>query len=67
MLITAFVQVGPEGHQEPLNEVGSLSPAECLAGFEPGAFQFWLQHVNILGHYPLCYPCKKPKDILLPL
>ena len=29
-LITAFVQVRPEGHQEPRNEVGSLSPAERL-------------------------------------
>ena len=28
MLITVFVQVRPEGHREPLNEVGSLSPAE---------------------------------------
>ena len=30
MLITEFVQVRPEGHQEPHNEVGSLSLAKCL-------------------------------------
>ena len=28
----------PEGHQEPCNEVGSLNPAKCLVGFEPGTF-----------------------------
>ena len=33
MLITAFVHVRPEGHREPRSEVGSLSPAERLAGF----------------------------------
>ena len=32
MLITAFVHIRPEGHREPRNEVGSLSPAERLAG-----------------------------------
>ena len=36
MLITAFVHVRPEGHREPRSEVGSLSPAERLAGFELG-------------------------------
>ena len=40
MLITAFVHVRPEGHREPRSEVGSLSPAERLAGFEPGTFRF---------------------------
>ena len=40
MLITASVHVRPEGHQEPRNEVGSLRPAEHLAGFEPGTFRF---------------------------
>ena len=51
LLIIVFVQVQPEGHWEPHNnEVGSLSLAECLAGFEPGTFQFWLQHLNLLGH-----------------
>ena len=37
---TAFVQFWPEGHREPRNEVGSLSPAERLVGFEPGTFRF---------------------------
>ena len=36
MLITAFVQFRPKGHREPRNEIGSLSPAEHLVGFEPG-------------------------------
>ena len=40
MLITAFVQVRTKGHWEPHNEVGSLTPAECLAGFELGTFRF---------------------------
>ena len=38
MLITAFVHVRPEVHRGPRNEVGSLSPAERLAGFELGTF-----------------------------
>ena len=53
MLITAFVHVRPEGHREPRSEVGSLSPAERPAGFAPGTFQFWLQHLKPLGHSPL--------------
>ena len=40
MLITAFYLLRPEGHWEPCSEVGSLSPAECLLGFEPGTFRF---------------------------
>ena len=40
MLITAFLHFRPEGHREPCSEVGSLSPVEHLAGFEPGTFQF---------------------------
>ena len=40
MLITAFVHARPGGHQEPRNKVGSLSPAEPLASFEPGTFRF---------------------------
>ena len=28
----------PEGHQEPCNEVGYLSPVKQLVGFEPGTF-----------------------------
>ena len=38
--------------EEPSNEVGSLSPIEHLMGFEPWAFQFWLQYLNPLGHSP---------------
>ena len=38
ILITAFYLFRPEGHQKPPSEVGSLSPAECLVGFEPGTF-----------------------------
>ena len=40
MLIAAFLHVRPDGHREPCNEVGSLNPAERLAGFEPRNFQF---------------------------
>ena len=50
MLITVFVQFWPEGHREPSNEVGSLSPVERLVGFEPEIFR--LQHLNPLGHSP---------------
>ena len=35
MLITAFYLCRPEGLREPHSEVGSVSPAEGLAGFEP--------------------------------
>ena len=38
MLIIASVQFRPEGHQELRKEVGSLSPAERLVGFEPSDF-----------------------------
>ena len=48
MLMTAFVHVRPEDHRETCNEIGSLSLAECLAGFQPGTFQFWLQRLNRL-------------------
>ena len=50
MLITVFVQFRPEGHWEPSNENGSLSPVEHLVGFEPETF--WLQRLNTLGHSP---------------
>ena len=40
MLITAFVQIWPQHRQERCNDVASLSLAEYLVGFEPGAFQF---------------------------
>ena len=35
-----ILHIRPEGHREPHSEVGSLSPAERLAGFEPGTFRF---------------------------
>ena len=50
MLITTYVRIRPEGHREPRNEVESLSPAEHLAGFEPGTFRFLFQRLNPLGH-----------------
>ena len=52
MLIIAYVHIRPKGHREPRNEVGSLSPAERLAGFEPGTFRFLFQCLNPLGHSP---------------
>ena len=42
----------PEGRQEPRNKVGSLSLAERLVGIELGTFQFLLQRLNPLGHFP---------------
>ena len=39
MLITALYLIRPEGHWEPRNKVGSLSPAERLVGFETGTFR----------------------------
>ena len=50
MLITAFYLCRPEGHREPRNEVGPLSPAERPAGFESGNFRFKSQRFNPLGH-----------------
>ena len=50
MLITVFVQFRPEGHREPSNENGSLSPVERLVGFEPETFR--LQRLNTLGYSP---------------
>ena len=40
MLITAFYLLRPEGHRELRNEVGPLSPAECLVMSEPGILRF---------------------------
>ena len=40
MLITAFLHILPEGHWEPRDEVGSLSMAKRLVGFELGTFRF---------------------------
>ena len=53
MLITVFVHIRPDSHRVPRNEVGSLSPAERLADFEPGTFRFLLQRLDPLGHSPL--------------
>ena len=52
MLITAFVNIRPEGYWEPRNEVGILSLAKRLVGFELGTFRFLLQGLNPLGHSP---------------
>ena len=52
MLITAWIHFWLKGHRDPHNEVGSLIPAKHLVGFEPGTFQFLLQHLNPLGHSP---------------
>ena len=41
----------PEGQRESCNEVGFLSLAKCLVGFEVGSFQFLLR-LNPLGHSP---------------
>ena len=51
MLVTCVLHIRSEGHREPRNEVGSLSPAERLVGFEPGTIRFWWQRLNPLGHY----------------
>ena len=56
MLITCVLHIWPEGHREPRNEVGSLSPAEHIVGFEPGTFRFWSQCLNPLGHFPHAVP-----------
>ena len=50
MLITAFLQFQPKGHREPRTEVGSLSLAERLVGFEPKTFRLQLQRLNLLDH-----------------
>ena len=56
MLITAvFFTFLTQGHWEPRNEIGSLSPAERLVGFEPGTFRYLLQRLNPLGHSPLSH------------
>ena len=39
ILITAFVQFQSEGQRKACNEVASLSPAECLVGFESGTLR----------------------------
>ena len=39
MSITVFLLLWPKGYQEPHNEVGSLSHAECLVEIKTGTFQ----------------------------
>ena len=50
MLITAFKLFQPKGLWEPCIEFESLSPAACLVEFEPGAFWFLSQCLNLLDH-----------------
>ena len=57
MLITAFYIFNPKVTQEPRNEVGSLSIAKCLVGFELGTFWFLLKGLNPLGHSPTLPNC----------
>ena len=49
--------IRPEIDREPRSEVGSVSLAQRLVGFEPGTFRFWLQRLNPLGHSPQMFPC----------
>ena len=55
MLITCVLRIRPEGQQKPRNEVGSLSPAERLVGFEPGTFRFLLQRLNWITLFKVSY------------
>ena len=57
MLITCALHILPDGHREPRSEVGSLSPAKCLVGFEPETFRFWSQRLNQLGRKKLHTIC----------
>ena len=51
MLITWVLHMWSKGHQEPLNEVGSLSLAKHLVGFDLGTF--WSSKcLKPLGHSP---------------
>ena len=45
-----------KGHQEPPNEIESLSLAECLVGFALRTFWFLLQCLNPLAHSPQQFP-----------
>ena len=48
--ITAFLHFRPKDYWMSCNEVGPLSLADCLVGFEWGTFWFWLQLLDPLGH-----------------
>ena len=61
MLISMFSLFGPEGHWEPCNKVGSLSPAEHLVGFEPRTFYSNHNNLTQLATLPRVYPRVNPK------
>ena len=63
MLITCTLDIRPEGHREPCNEVGSLGLAERLVRFEPGTFRFWSQRLNPLDQSPQMKEWRSAKDI----
>ena len=50
MLMTAFYIFDPKITGSLVAR--SLSPVECLVGFEPGTFRFLLQRLNPLSHSP---------------
>ena len=50
MLMTAFYIFDPKITGSLVAR--SLSPVECLVGFELGTFRFLLQRLNPLGHSP---------------
>ena len=47
MFITTFELFQPESHWEPRNEVGFLSPAERLVGFESQTFRFLIHSQSV--------------------
>ena len=51
-MLISVLHFRSEGHPKPRNEVGFLSLAQCLVGFEPRTFRFLLQRLNPLGHSP---------------
>ena len=46
MIIIAYVRFRAEGHRDFGNEVGFLSPAERLVGFEPDTFRFLSERLD---------------------
>ena len=60
MLITCVLHIWPEGQREPRNEVGSVSQAELLVGFETGTFRFqslslWNKEFFFIYNDIFCY------------
>lgn len=45
-----MLEIRPDGHWEPCNQVELLSSTECTVRFEPRTFPFWIQRLNRL-HY----------------